>query len=184
MSSLSTGVARSNQYLSLLGLCLLLLIAGCAALPFGGPSEQERPVTVVLNNSVDETHTFTVWVVSGEVHPDSITIYKKNGEVDHASPGEGLSTYQIGGDYGYVTSVEPPPNRSRLHGQYTLSPKETEQLLIENFTIGSSIVISFSERGRVIELTIANCAGRPLVGLELAVRTTPPGDLIASYGCG
>jgi len=168
----------------LLPLCLILFIsAGCTVGPFGEPPEQEQPVMTVLNNSANETQTFTVWVVEGEVQPEGIVIYKKNGEVDNASPGQGLSTYYLGDNYGYVTSVEPPPNRSRLVGQYTLAPGETSRKNVENFTIGSTIVVSLSENGRVIELTAANCADQRLTGLEVASRPHPPGGASAAYGC-
>lgn len=169
--------------LPLLCLATLLVLAGCTAGPLNGPTEQDQPPRVVLNNSADETQTFTVWVVEGEIQPDEITIYKKSGEVDNASPGEGLSTYHLGGDYGNVTSVEPPANRSRLLGRYTLAPGKASRSSVENFTVGSTIVVSLSERGRVIELTVANCDEQALVGLEVTSRPNPPGGASASYGC-
>lgn len=184
MSGRAAVTLDDNRSLAVLTLGLLLLAAGCSAVPFVGQSEQDLPVRVVLNNSANQTQTFTVWVVTGEVQPDGITIYKKNGEVDNASPGQGLSDYYLGGDYGYVTSVEPPPNRSRLHGQYVLSPGEMNRSTVEDFTIGSTIVISLDEDGRVIELTTANCGGRSLVGLEVHSRPNPPGGASAAYGCG
>lgn len=176
------GFLDDKRPLSVLILGLLLLVAGCTAMPFGGPSEQERPVRVVLNNSANQTQTFTVWVVTGEVEPDGITIYQKNGEVDNASPGEGLSSYYLGGDV-YVTSVEPPPNRSRLHGQYVVSPGEVKRSPVENFTIGSTIVVSLAENGRVIELIAANCDEQSLAGIEVVSRPNPPGGAFAAYGC-
>lgn len=183
MSGRAEGLLDDKRPLSVLILGLLLFVAGCTAIPFGGPSEQEHPVKVVLNNSANQTQTFTVWVVTGEVQPDGIIIYKKNGEIDNASPGQGLSSYYLGGDYGHVTSVEPPPNRSRLHGQYVLSRGETKRSTVENFTIGSTIVVSLAEHGRVIELTTANCDEQSLVGLEVVSRPTPPGGASAAYGC-
>lgn len=171
------------RLLPLLCLATLLVLTGCTAGPFGGPTEQDRPVELVFNNSANATQTFEVWVVEGEIHPDEITIYKEDGEVDNASPGEGLSTYYLGGDYGNVTSVAPPANRSRLLGQYTLAPDEISRSSVENFTIGSTIVVSLSESGRVIELTAANCDEQALVGLEVTSRPDPPGGASASYGC-
>ena len=157
MSGQAKDSRDDKRPLAVLVIGLLLLAAGCTAMPFGGPSEQERPVRVVLNNSADQTQTFTVWVVTGEVQPDGITIYRKNREVDTASPGQGLSSYYLGGDYDCVTSVDPPPNRSGLHGQYVVSPGEAKRSTVENYTIGSTIVVSLAERDRVIELTAANC---------------------------
>jgi len=173
----------TTRALPFIGVVVLLVLAGCAAGPLGISPEQERPPTVVLNNSASEPQTFTVWVVEGEIQPDEISIYKESGEIDNASPGEGLSTYYLGGDYGNVTSVEPPANRSRLLGQYTLDSGEMRQRSVENFTVGSTIVISISESGRVIELTAANCDEQALVGIEVTSRIDPPGGAFASYGC-
>ncbi len=174
---------RATLTISFLCFAGLLILTGCLTSPFGMPSEQERPVTVIVNNSANVTQTFTVWVVEGEIQPDGVTIYKKNGEVDNASPGEGLSSYYLGDDYGYATAVEPPANRSRLHGRYTLPPSEQRRTTVNNFTIGSTIVVSLSENGRVIELTAANCAEQALVGLEVHSSPTPPGGAWAGYDC-
>lgn len=172
-----------THILALLGIVALVVLSGCTAGPFGEPPEQDQPPRVVLNNSANETQTFTVWVVEGEIHPDEITIYKQDREIDNASLREGLSTYHLGGDYGNVTSVGPPANRSRLLGRYTLAPGEASRSSIENFTVGSTIVISLSESGRVIELTVTNCDEQALVGLEVTSRPDPPGGASASYGC-
>lgn len=166
-------------------LCLivLLMLAGCTIGSFGDQPEQEQPVELAFNNTYNESRTFRVWVVKGEIQPDGIVIHKKSGEVDDASPGEGLSSYQLGGDYGYVTSIEPPPDRSQFFGELVLQPGEVSRKSIENFTVGSTVVVSMSKNGRVIELTTANCAGQALVGLALTVRHKPPGDAIAAYEC-
>lgn len=161
----------------------LLALAGCATGPFGAPFVQERSVTVVANNSANATQTFEVWVVEGELRDEGITLHKRNGEVDSASPGQGLSSYRLDGDYGYVTSVEMPPDRSRLHGRYRLEPGETNRSTVGNFTTGSTLVVALSENGRVVELIAANCAGQALGALEVTSRSDPPGGASASYGC-
>lgn len=170
-------------YLPVLCLGILLILTGCISPSFGGPADQDNLVTVVGNNSANVTQTFTVWVVNGEVKLDGILIRKMNGEVDNASPGEGVVNYKLDGDYGYVTSVEPPPNRSRLQSQYTLAPSEMNRSTIENFTTGSTIVVSVSEGGRVVSLVTANCDEQALVGLEVTSYPNPPGGVSASYGC-
>lgn len=166
-------------------LAVLLILMGCISTPFGGPSVQERPVPVIMNNSANVTQTFTVWVVEGEItlHSGGVKIYKRNGEVDNASPGEGLSTYYLGDDYGYVTAVELPANRSRLHSQYTVRPSEQRRITINNSTIGSTIVVSLSENGRIIHLTAVHCSEQAIGGLEVHSYPTPPGGAWAGYEC-
>jgi hypothetical protein len=47
----------------LLCLATLLILAGCTAGPFGGQTEQDRPVELVFDNSANATQMFEVWVV-------------------------------------------------------------------------------------------------------------------------
>lgn len=181
----ATVIPDNKRILGVLILGVSVLIAGCGAIPSGSPSEQESPVMVVLNNSGNQTQTATVWVVDGVInqHDDGILLRLRNGEVDKASPGEGVSNHNLDGDSSYVTSVEPPPDRSRLHSRLTVAPGDSNHSTVENFTIGSTIVVSVSEDDRVISLVAANCAGQALVGLEVVGYPNPPGGVFASYEC-
>ena len=60
MSGRFTSLAGDEQFFSVLCLGLLLLVAGCTAMPFGGPSDQAQPVQLVLNNSANVTTMFDV----------------------------------------------------------------------------------------------------------------------------
>ncbi|MFC4451524.1 hypothetical protein [Halorussus aquaticus] len=156
----------SARSLQTLGLGILLVLAGCTAGPLGGPSGQEGPVPVALNNSANATHTFEVSVVEGPL--TDVTIRKGDGDVDSASPGEGLSTYEFGPDYGTVTSVELPES-SRLHGRYTLAPGETRRSSVGNLFGNPTIVVVVSTDDRVVSLVTANCGG-DLVFFDVTMR--------------
>jgi hypothetical protein len=170
------------RFLLILCLGVLLVLAGCIG-PFDGPTEQDRPVMIVVNNSANATHTFEVWVAEGKLDNKEITIRKRDDEDDYASPGGGLSGYRFREHYGYVTSIELPPNRSRLHGRYSLEPGEKNRSLVENFTVGSTIVVVVSENDRVFSLVAARCGGGTLVGLEVTSRPDPIGGVRSAYEC-
>lgn len=165
--------------LSIFGLSILIILAGCTAGPFGGTPGQEGQVPVIVNNSANTTHTFGVWVAEGELNDREIEIRKKGGEVDRASPGEGLSTYKLDDDYGYVTSIELPPNRTQLQEQYTLDPGENNQIYIKNFKTDSTIVVVIYEGDRVVSLVAAHCGG-DLAFLEVTMFYYGSGS---SYNC-
>lgn len=93
----------------------LLVGAGCIG-ELVGESGEARPSPVIMNNTANVTQTFTVWTVEGILNNKEVKINKKRDPVDRASPGTGLSNYRLDGDYGYVTSIEVPPNRSQFHG--------------------------------------------------------------------
>ena len=166
-------------------LCLImfLILAGCTAGPLGNPPQQEKPVPVVINNSANVTQTFEIWVVEGELNNNEVKIIKKNGKNDSASPGGGLTIYRLDGGYGYVTSIEVPSNRSRLHDQFMLAPNNENESIIENSTIGSTVMVVHSENGRVVSLVAAKCSEQSLVGLKVTSHPATRGLVSASYRC-
>jgi hypothetical protein len=107
------------------GLIALILTAGCTTFS-DSPTEQERPVTVVLNNSANETQAFEVWVVD---LPANVSTRRNDGLTATYPLGEGLVTTEPGDGYFYTT-VEPPES-AQLHGRYTLEPGEENQSSIE-----------------------------------------------------
>ncbi|MFC6993814.1 hypothetical protein ACFQH3_20105 [Haladaptatus sp. GCM10025707] len=166
---------RNMRLLSLLCLGVLVVLAGCSL----GPTGQEGPVTVVVNNSANTSHTFEVWVVEGELINKEVRIRKKDGTVDRASPGPGLSTYKLDDDYGFVTSIELPSNRSRLHNRYTLDPGNLNRSSIEKFETGSTVVVVIYDGDRVRELVAAHCDG-DLVFVEVIMFEYGSGS---AYNC-
>lgn len=161
-----------------LPLCLglLLVLAGCTIGPFAA---EEGTVTVSINNSANVTHTFDIWVAEGVLNDNEVKIRKKNDEDDKASPGPGLSTYKLNGDYGHVTSIELPPNRSDLYRKYTLAPNENKQITIEEFETGSTVIVVIKKGDRVVSLVAANCDGN-LVFLDVTMFGYGSGS---AYNC-
>jgi hypothetical protein len=161
--------------LPLICLAALLVFAGCTTGLFG----QEGQVPVTVNNSANATHTFEIWVTEGVLNNKEVTVKKKDGAVDRASPGEGLSTYKLDNDYGYVTSIELPPKRSQLHGRYILEPGEKNRSSIERFKTGSTAVVVIYDGNRVVSLVAAHCDG-DLAFLEVTMYYYGSGS---AYNC-
>ena len=171
------------RYRTVLCLVLIVGLAGCTAAPFNGLSEQERPVTVIANNSANITHTFTVWRADGELNSGEVVIKRKARRDTRVSPGQGLSSYRFDNDSGYVTSIVFPSNHSKSHARYVLEPGEANKTTVENFTVGSTIMVVVSVNDRVVELITANCGEATLVGLEVHTYPNPPGGARAGYEC-
>ena len=115
-------VWRGGLTLPLVSFGVLLLIAGCTIGPFGGPSEQERPVELVFNNSANVTQTFEVWVV--EVG-SAVNVRMNDSRTGNVTIGEGLSS-RSSGEYGYYTAFE-FPDSARFHGRFTVEPDEQKR---------------------------------------------------------
>jgi hypothetical protein len=161
------------------GLIALILTAGCTTFS-DSPTEQERPVTVVLNNSANETQAFEVWVVD---LPANVSTRRNDGLTATYPLGEGLVTTEPGDGYFYTT-VEPPES-AQLHGRYTLEPGEENQSSIEKFPRDFAVVVvAYQDENHIIEWVSANCADQALVGLEVTSRHIKTNaDVFASYGC-
>ena len=178
MSGRIAGPHGSSRLLLLFCLGVLLTLAGCTVAPFGGPTEQERPVTLVVNNSANVTHTFEVHVVE---LPASMTIRYRDGTVEHVEIGQGLA----GTDAGPRTITNITFSESaRLFGRYTLKPGEEKQSSVENFSHNSALVVVTSkDDGDIFSWVSANCDDQTLVGLEVTSRPSENGEVDASYGC-
>lgn len=122
-----------------LGLGLLILLAGCSTSPFGGLSEQEQPATLIVNNSANTTQTFEVWVVE---LPASLTISYRDGSVVEARIGQGLSGTDAGPRT--ITNIS-FPDSARRYGRFTLDPGEANQRSMENFSHNSALVVVASK---------------------------------------
>lgn len=172
---MSTIFVRS---LPILCLVVLLAIAGCTTGPFGNPAEQEGPVTLIVNNSANETHTFEIRVVE---LPASLTVHYRDGTVMKPEIGQGLSNHDTGPRT--VTKIDMPES-ARLQGRYTLKPGEENKSSIENFSPNSALVVVVSNKdGEIFSWVSANCDEQNLVGLEVTSYPTPPGGVFAAYGC-
>lgn len=169
------------RLLSLLCLGVLLLIAGCTAGPFGGPSAQEEPASVVVNNSANETHTFEIWVVE---LPANVTYRRSDGLTGNWDIGEGVGSIEPGDNRTY-TSVTLPES-ARLHRRSTLGPGEENQSSIEEFPRDFAVVVVvYQAENEIIEWVSANCADQDLLYLEVRSRHVKVNaDVIVSFNCG
>ena len=178
MSGRIMSLVGDEQFLSVLSIGLLLLVAGCTAMPFGGPSDQEQPVQLVLNNSANVTNTFDVWEVKLGA---TLTVYYRDGTVVNATVGQGLSNRDTGPRT--ITKID-FPDSAQQYGQHTLEPGAEFRRDVENFsTNGALVVVVSRSEGEIFSRVSANCDGQALVGLEVVSRPDPPGGVFAAYGC-
>jgi hypothetical protein len=161
------------RHASILCLGLLLILAGCAAGPFGG---QEGPVTVTVNNSANltQTHTFEVWVVK---YPGNVTVREENGYeyTDDINPG--LSTREPG-DYHTVTAIE-FPDSARLHGRYRLESSEMNHIQIRKYPSSFAVYVVIYHNDHVVSRVSAHCDG-DLVSLDVTMFHYGSGS---AYNC-
>ena len=169
--------------LTLLFVCLavLFILMGCISTPFGGPSEQERPVNLILNNSANETHTFEVWVVE---LPANVSYRRSDGLTGTWEIDEGVGSIEPGDNRTY-TAVNLSES-ARLHGRYTLDSGEENQSSIERLPRESAVVVvAYQAENEIIEWVSANCADQSLLYLEVRSRhIKPTADVVVSFNCG
>lgn len=161
-------------------LCLvvLLITAGCAVGPFTGPSEQNQPVTFVLDNSANVTQTFNVFVVRA---PAKVKAKRADGITGNYTVGQGLRSHSSG-PYAW-TKVE-LPNSAQLHGWFTVEPGKKERGTIEEFSQNSAVVVVLYQDGNISGWwASAYCSDGALVGLEVHTRPSKYGDAWAGYEC-
>ncbi|MFC6734427.1 hypothetical protein [Haladaptatus sp. DYSN1] len=157
---------------------VLLVLAGCTLGPLG-PTGQKGPVTVVVNNSADTTHTFEVWVVE---LPANVTERRDDGLTATGSIGQGLGGGNPGDNHTF-TAVE-LPDSARLHGRYTLDPGEKNRSSIEEFHSSFAVVIVvYLDEDEIISYVTANCDEADFVALGVTSRPNPPGGVSAAYTC-
>jgi ABC-type Zn uptake system ZnuABC Zn-binding protein ZnuA len=163
----------------LFALGVLVVLAGCSTLPFDGSAQQDRPVTVVMNNTANSTHSFEVWVVKA---PSTATTQLDDGRTGNYTIGQGLRSHSSGDAHVWtdITFHE----SARSHGQTTLEPDESNQRTIEELPRDFAVVaVVYRAENEIIEWVSAYCGDRALVGLEVTARPESQGGVFASYGC-
>lgn len=167
----------STLTLPLVCLASLLILTGCLSTPFGGPSEQERPVELILNNSANETQTFEVWVVEAGA---TVETHRTDGLSGNYTVGQGVASHSSGP---HAWKTVEPPDSARLHGRFTGDPGEEKQSSIKNFSRNSAVVVVLYQDNQSGWWVSANCDEQALVGLEVHIRPSQYGDAWAGYGC-
>jgi len=159
-------------------ICLgILLIAGCAAVPFDGPSEQDRPVKVVLNNSANETQTFEVWVVK---RSETVWTRRSDGLAGNWSIGQGVGTRSSGPHPWTEVDL---PDSARLHSRIMLEPGDENRSTIENFPRNYAVVVVLYQENVSGWWASASCDDRALIGIEVISTPSQYGEASAAYGC-
>ncbi|MDS0222476.1 hypothetical protein NDI54_14110 [Haloarcula sp. S1AR25-5A] len=170
--------SRNRRIALILGIVAIFgLFAGCSSSDPG----QTGPVTVYLTNDGNATHEFSVATVDGELGQNAVVINRRNKSVDYASAGQGLGKHTYSRDYGYVTSLELPANRTEAVGTYTLNPNETVQTNATEFDTGDTLVIVNRREDRIVTMITANCNE---ASLNFVSVTASPNDTFAGYFCG
>jgi hypothetical protein len=159
----------------------LLLVAGCSGGLYAPGAEQDTSPTVVLNNTANTTHSFTVWTVEGRVGQDGLQVVPRDREPYNFTPtGQIWSSHYPEGTI-YVEAIQPPPDRSRLVANVSLQGNSTHRQQVEHFSHGDTLIVTAAKDNRISELVVVNCGRHPFTGLEVTVRS----DTVASssYGC-
>lgn len=158
-------------------LCGLLVLAGCTVGPLGGPSDQERPVQLVMNNSANDTQTFKVMVVDDGA---TVTARLNDSRTSNITISQGLTT--ISSNNYYYTTIEFPES-AQHHGRFTVEPGEENQSSIEEFSHNSAVVVVLHQGDTIGWWASAHCSDGALVGLEIYTRPSQYGDAGAAYEC-
>jgi hypothetical protein len=178
MTSFLTSPSPNRRHIRILSLvAVLVLLAGCSSASPG----QTGPVTVYLTNDGNATHEFSVAAVDGELGQNAVVINRRNRSVDYASSGQGLGRFTYSRDYGFVTSVELPENRTQSVGTYRIDPNETVQTNASEFETGDTLVVVNRREDRIVAMITANCADS---NLEFVSVTAGPTETFAGYFCG
>ena len=158
-------------------LVLLFSLGGCVAAPFGQPSVQEQPASIVLENSANQTQTFEISIVEVGAH---ITI-QRNGTTDNITVSEGSFTF-ISSEVPISTVTL--SDSARIQARYTLEPGEKTNTTVEKLPRDSAVVITIydEENGAFRAIKSVNCGGADLIGYAV---TTQPGhnDVVSAFEC-
>ena len=119
-----------------LGLTLLLVLAGCSGVPFVDPPPQDEPAPVKMVNNATITETFTVAVVP---EGDNLTVHRRDGQMHQMSVSPGSGTIYTETENKFIR-IEWPES-ARHHGEYTLEPAEEKLIHVEPVAPDEAIVI-------------------------------------------
>lgn len=164
---------------TLLGFVLMILLAGCAAVPFDTPVSQEP--TVHLENAANDTYRFEVFKA---VIGPNVTVHRRSGD---------SHTFELGSATGFgsgsaredsVTSID-LPDTARRYGTYTLAPGETKNLAIDIRQDEALLVVVYHEEDdAILGFHGVHCRPVYLGQFTLTVREEDAPDLDWRSGCG
>lgn len=168
------------RLLTVVCLALLLVVAGCTAIPFGESTGnvQDRPVQLVLNNSANVTQTFEVAVVEAGANA---TVRRRDGRTVNWTIERGLRTHDAAKNIPF-TAVEPPAS-ARFHRDYTLASGEVKETPLEDFPQDAVVLVVLRQGETIGWWATAGCGDGALVGLSVTSRPSKYGDAWAGYRC-
>ncbi|WP_152529875.1 hypothetical protein [Candidatus Halobonum tyrrellensis] len=139
-------------------LTAFLLLAGCVA-PLDPPS-QAGPVSVLINNSANATHTFDIYVIEAPPSEAGIALQGPGEDDRITSLDAGSVVANLNPQVRSYTSAHPvPANQSRLQGRYVLEPGEEKYLNVTDFESNQVIAFVIWKDNEVISITSATCTG-------------------------
>lgn len=167
--------------LAILGLVLVIFVAGCSAVPFVEPTPQKEPAPVKLVNNATFTERFTVGVVD---EGTNLTINLDDGRTTNLTVGPGSSTYTSPNSPNLTRAKFPEP--ARIHGQYTLELGESKLLSVENVAPNQAIVVLVYDEpeGTYRAIKSLSCGGA-IKGYRVRSQSGGPDDWTPStHQCG
>lgn len=162
-------------------LCLVILIitAGCAAVPFGDSQSQENPAPVVMKNNASIVETFEVAVIPVG---DNVSVTRKSGDVFNYTIKKGSSTYKTSSENKFTKMQF--PNSADKYGTYTLKPGEQKSINISEVSSNEAIVILIYDEpeNSYRALRSINCGGA-INGYSVTTEAEGEDDTVASHAC-
>ena len=148
---------------------LVFVLAGCVALPFDQPINQEQPVQFIANNSAETPYTFEVFVVK---RPANVTFQRSDGKSGTLDIGQGVGTTNPGGNRTY-TEVE-VPDTARSHEQLDVAPGESKRSSVESLPRNFALVVTVSQdENQIVGFVTANCDDLALAKLRVTRNSEP-----------
>lgn len=116
---------------------LLVIIAGCSAIPFNEPAPQEASAPVIIINNATQIERFTVAVAD---RGKDIHVVRSNNNTANYTIDQGGATVENPREYPFIEVTF--PESARVQGEYTLEPGERKQINVTNLTSTEAIVIT------------------------------------------
>ena len=147
---------------------VVVVLAGCLVTPtpVDGPATQDQPVTVILNNSVNTTHTVEVWVVDAE---STVAVRADDGKTGNYSVDAGLASTSAGDAHTYTSIAF--DESARRHGRYSLAPGEEARTTIEAFSPANAVVIVPYKRDGTFEGFVSSSCDDELTYVAVTLRS-------------
>lgn len=169
------------RLIAICGLVLLVTLAGCSSVPFGGSVPQEEPAPVRLVNNATITGTFEVAVVDLGAN---VTVTRGDDEPIHYTIHQGSTTIENPETNPFTNAKF--PDSARIQGEYTLEPGESKQLSVEKIASYEAIVVLIYDdpEGTYRAIKSLNCGGQAILGYKVETQAEGEDDTLSIHSCG